>query len=211
MAASRRRFRRQRDGYRKAAGGFQSLIDMPWIKERHRPAGYPERLLSLLPGLQPPYVLDSWQPVRQPRERAAIGEGLVAPRSCSLAWLGGWYKGSRADSRGNLTPASPDAGSDSRGSGASADEHPLPPTRYLEHPGYCGITLVPRFPPGQTLFFPPSFSSITSFSGLTRWVDARAISSLLFNLVILSFLLLASRCGRSISMKRGYGIILEAD
>lgn len=145
------------------------------------------------------------------RERAAIGEGLVAPRSCSLAWLGGWYKGSRADSRGNLTPASPDAGSDSRGSGASADEHPLPPTRYLEHPGYCGITLVPRFPPGQTLFSPPSFSSITSFSGLTRWVDARAISSLLFNLVILSFLLLASRCGRSISMKRGYGIILEAD
>lgn len=91
MAASRRRFRRQRDGYRKAAGGFQSLIDMPWIKERHRPAGYPERLLSLLPGLQPPYVLDSWQPVRQPREREQpLGKGwwLRAPVAPGLAgWL----------------------------------------------------------------------------------------------------------------------------
>ena len=82
-------------GCRKAAGGFQSLIDMPWIKERHRPAGYPERLLSLLPGLQPPYVLDSWQPVRQPRERERereqpLGkEGLaVAPVAAGLAgWL----------------------------------------------------------------------------------------------------------------------------
>lgn len=79
-----------RETVTKAAGGFQSLIDMPWIKERHRPAGYPERLLSLLPGLQPPYVLDSWQPVRQPRERAAIGEGLVAP----VAWPG-WVAGTR--------------------------------------------------------------------------------------------------------------------
>lgn len=67
-------------------GGFQSLIDMPWIKERHRPAGYPERLLSLLPGLQPPYVLDSWQPVRQPREQP-LGKGWWL-RSPGLAgWL----------------------------------------------------------------------------------------------------------------------------
>ena len=88
-------------GCRKAAGGFQSLIDMPWIKERHRPAGYPERLLSLLPGLQPPYVLDSWQPVRQPRERererererAAIGEGRAGGGSCSC-WPG-WVAGTR--------------------------------------------------------------------------------------------------------------------
>ena len=79
-------------------------------------------------------------------------EGLcstLAMVCCTLdGWLpglGGWYKGSRANSRESLTPASSDAGSDSHGSIASADEHPLAPTRYLEYPGYCRITLVPPF------------------------------------------------------------------
>ena len=71
----------------------------------------------------------------------------LALACCAVdGWLGGWYKGSRANSRGNLTPASSDAGSDSLGSSASTDEHPLAPTRYLEQPGYCGITLAPPLP-----------------------------------------------------------------
>lgn len=146
--------RRQRDGYEGSRG-------FPVINR-----------YAVNKGETPSCGLSRATAISAPRVAAAVRLGLVtasqtaerershwgrAGGSCSLAWLGGWYKGSRADSRGNLTPASPDAGSDSRGSGASADEHPLPPTRYLEHPGYCGITLVPRFPPGQTLFFLPPF------------------------------------------------------